>query len=167
MNEYEESTTAYNEIVAECGAATQELDEQVEILMAQIADVQDGFARKIATAKGDAERAAGFLKAKTVTAWRGDAFPAGKKRLPLDRGAWVQISERTKREVVDSSAAARFIVSEGIEDTAIKKLLLDNDVVDAVMIVKRKFPGVHVSRVASVSTSLPKTKAKKEEGDAT
>jgi len=160
MNEWEKSKIAHNEAVAGCEAATLGLDTQVAKLVSQIAKIEKKHEADILSAEVAMQAAEMALKADAHAAWTsGNVFPAGKKRLPLDRGAWVQVAERIKREVRDPSAAARFIIEEGIEDTVIKSLTLVNDVVDAVLTLKKGgFPGVLVSKTASVSISLPKTK---------
>ena len=159
MNEYEQATAACERAVAECEAATLGLDEQVASLVAQIAEIERHYQPFIAVTQNTVCDVESRLRWAAGDAWwDGKTFPTGKKRLTLDRGAWVQVSERTKREVTDTSAAARFIVEEGIEDTAIRNLTLVNDVVDAVVTIKKAFPGVRVSKTASVSISLPKKK---------
>jgi len=161
MDEYEETSKACSAALAKRDEATRELDEQVVALVARITFIRKEFEAEINAAMEKKEAAEASLKTMTKEAWdakEAEVFPVGIKRCPLYRGAYVQISERIKREVIDASAAVRFIVEEGIEDTSIKKLVVENDVIDAVLTIKKEFPGVKVSVIPSVSVSLPKTK---------
>ena len=132
-------------------------------LVAQIAEIEKEHAGSILRTEVAMRAAELALRNDAQAAWvSGNVFPAGKKRLPLERGAWVQVTNPIKRKVVDASVAVRFIVEEGIEDTTIKSLSLVNDAVDAVVALKKKFPGVDVYTQPSVSISLPKKKKEEE-----
>jgi len=156
MTKYAKATENYVNAMAHCADATADLRVQLAPILKQIDDIEEGFAAAIKRTKDEKESLLMHLRVTADNAHRQGEFPEDKKRLPLEKGAWVQLSEKKGFKVVDPSQTVRFILGRGLEDTTIKSVTLDKDAVNAIFTLEKKFPGVEQTTTRTVSVSLPK-----------